>query len=387
MKSGKKKLEELELDDFGTREVRYVDPASRKIKPGYVTIWHDDVLTLTVKLMEKPKFRSILKNKYPIVLIDEYQDSNKEMIDSLNSYFLESGIPLIGYFGDPWQKIYDNVCGKISHPNIIQLRSNFRSVPEIVNFLNKIRPDLQQVASDPLKSGSVIILHTNNWTGVRLTKSPNKGDLPAEIVHEILEGLKKDLEGSSWNFSSENTKILMLTHNVLAVEQGYSNLLKVFRNKDMLFKKEDPYIKFFIEILEPVCKAYILKQFGEMFDIIGTRKLKIKNHADKQNWARDMDMLLRLRKEKCIGDVIDHIIQTEIPYLPEAIKIRAQQLQRYDQNPNDAEPTQINRLRQLRNVPYTEIIKVYDFIEEKSIFSTNHGVKGAEFENVLVVFL
>ena len=40
----------------------------------------------------------------------------------------------------------------------------------------------------------------------------------------------------------------------------------------------------------------------------------------------------------------------------------------------------------MRSVPYKQLVVLKCFIEEKTPFSTKHGVKGAEFENVLVVF-
>jgi DNA helicase-2/ATP-dependent DNA helicase PcrA len=44
------------------------------------------------------------------------------------------------------------------------------------------------------------------------------------------------------------------------------------------------------------------------------------------------------------------------------------------------------RQRSLRNVRYTEIIALAKFVERSTPFATQHSVKGAEFENVLVVF-
>lgn len=45
----------------------------------------------------------------------------------------------------------------------------------------------------------------------------------------------------------------------------------------------------------------------------------------------------------------------------------------------------MERLKRLRAVPYKELTALDQFIDEKTPFSTKHGVKGEEFENVLVV--
>jgi DNA helicase II / ATP-dependent DNA helicase PcrA len=39
----------------------------------------------------------------------------------------------------------------------------------------------------------------------------------------------------------------------------------------------------------------------------------------------------------------------------------------------------------LRAVPYQQVIALSRFVDDHTPFSTKHGVKGAEFENVLVV--
>lgn len=49
------------------------------------------------------------------------------------------------------------------------------------------------------------------------------------------------------------------------------------------------------------------------------------------------------------------------------------------------EDEKMERLKKLRAVAYKEIIALDRFIDDKTPFSTKHGVKGEEFENVLVV--
>ncbi|MEU1794093.1 3'-5' exonuclease [Streptomyces californicus] len=49
-------------------------------------------------------------------------------------------------------------------------------------------------------------------------------------------------------------------------------------------------------------------------------------------------------------------------------------------------PRQIVEYGKLREVPYCEIIALRDYVEEKTPFSTQHGVKGEEYPSVLAVF-
>ncbi len=372
------KLKEENLTNFGTRKILYLDIASRKILDDRVLIWHDDVLTLMTKMLVKPKFRLLLSKKYPIILIDEYQDSNADLIESINEYFLEESSILVGYFGDPWQKIYRNGCGKINHPNSFQLKSNFRSAPQIVEFLNKIRPSLNQVSGKITSKGSVTIWHTNNWKGERLEKSPNKGDLPFEIQQMVLNKIKSTLEENGWDFSNQKTKILMLTHKSLAIQQGYSTILTIFHT-DLDFIVEKPHVKFLLNVIEPVCNAYKLKQFGQMYNILSKRRYNMQKN--KKIWISFMDELINKRETGLIGEVFDHIMDSNLIIVPNAIESIEKRLNNPEESVDNNQAN--NEILEFKKVYYKEIINLYDFVENNTPFSTKHGVKGAEFENVI----
>ncbi|RJP58258.1 MAG: ATP-dependent helicase [Candidatus Auribacter fodinae] len=377
-----------ELGSIDNRTIGYDELGRRSIDDKHISISHNDVLSFFVKLMGYQKFRIFLISQFPILFIDEYQDTDKLILPILKTYFLDKkeGI-LLGFFGDHWQKIYGTGCGKIEHSSleVIGKESNFRSVSAIVHVLNRIRPELPQYVKDEKAQGSVTIYHTNNWKGTRRTGQHWAGDLPADIAHNYLEALKRKLESSGWNFLPEKTKILMLTHNVLATEQGYNNLADVFQYNDIFIKKEDPHIAFFVDKLEPFCIAYENKRYGEMFSIMGQRVSPIVSHSDKESWKKDMSKLIALRSNATIGDVLNHLKITNRPNLPESVKTREDRLEELEDNQNDEVPSYIDRITKLKKVTYREVTVLTRFIEGFTPFSTKHGVKGAEFENVLVV--
>ncbi len=371
------------------RCIRYDDLGRRKVEEAEVWLHHDDVLALTVRLMSFRKFRFLLTCRYPILLIDEYQDTNKEFAQALLDHFIETGKgPLIGFFGDHWQQIYDKVFGKIEHPSleIIGKKANFRSVSTIVNVLNRIRPELPQECKDPHALGFVAVYHTNEWKGGRRQGTHWAGDLPADVAHDHLRVVKDLLTYGDWDFGAEKTKILMLTHKLLAGEQGYNSIAGIFKHNEDFIKKEDYHIKFLVDGLEPLCIAYGERRYGEMFAMLGNHTPSITCHKDKVRWVQAMDTLLSLRERASIGSVLDHVRTTKQPQLPDEVETKERELEEFMQNPNGQLPSRMERLRQLREVPYQEIIALSRFINEQTPFSTKHGVKGAEFENVLVVF-
>jgi DNA helicase-2/ATP-dependent DNA helicase PcrA len=376
-----------ELNPIGDRIVEY-KLGHRSVKNDRVSIHHDEVLPLTIFLMENEKFRRIVADKYPIILIDEYQDTDSDWIEAIKLRFLgQPGMPQIGFFGDHWQKIYGDGCGLINHSAITRIgkEANFRSVPAIVDCLNRMRPDLPQMVEKPEEIGSINIFHTNQWGGARQTGQHWKGDLPSEVSHLALKNVYNRLENDGWDLSAKFTKILMLTHRVLAEEQGYASLPGVFKYNESFAKKENELIAYFIDKLEPACTAYQERKYGKMFEVLGGSVAIIQAKEDKVKWSSSMEGLLKLREEGTIGQVVDYLLETKHPRLPDAIEKLTKDLIRFDKNTGEEMPRALSELEALIAVPYREIIKLTAYHAGHSPFETKHGVKGAEFENVLVV--
>ena len=346
-------------------------------------------MILAAKLFASEKFRRVLVSRFPVVFIDEYQDTDNVIFEALKAHVIGTdNSPLIGFFGDHWQKIYGTGCGKIEHPKLKRIgkKANFRSVPAIVDCLNRMRPDLPQEVEDPSAVGSVEVFHTNEWRGERRTGGHWGGDLPDTVAHSYLQAVKKMLAETGWDFSPESSKILMLTHNVLAAEQGYHQLAAALPRTESFIKKEDPHIAFLVDTVEPVCRAFAIKQYGEMLGVFGERTHVIQAHADKAAWSEHLTALVKLRDTETIGAVIDHLRKRQLFPVPEAVEKKERALEKRADSLVPDESDEIKRLRELRAVPYKQVVALKQFIDEKTPFSTKHGVKGAEFENVLVVF-
>ncbi len=377
-----------EAGGIGERRIDYELGHPRATKEDQqISLGHNDVLSLTIALMEQQKFRKLLAARFPILLIDEYQDTNNDFATAIKNHFLDAGEgPLIGFFGDHWQKIYGDGCGKLEHSalEIIGQKANFRSVPVIVEVLNRMRPELPQEVTDPDAEGLVTVYHTNDWSGKRLTGQHWGGDLPPDLAQSSLDTLRKQLATEGWSYDGDQTKILILTHRVLAAIQGYSSFLEIFPHNDAFLEQKDPHIAFLLKTLEPVCTAYENKRYGDMFAVLGGHTPAIQSRADKMSWAADMNALIELRSKGTIGEVLDHLRRTKRPRLPERLEKSAIELEQLEEGTICEQS--LEQLRKLRGVSYQEIIALKQFIDEHTPYSTKHGVKGAQFENVLVVF-
>lgn len=360
----------------------------RSIREGSVSIHHDDVIPLTVSLMKYAKFRNMVADRYPIILVDEYQDTDRGWVDAIKELFLkDSNRPLFGFFGDHWQKIYDGGCGELKHAAITEIGkgANFRSVKTVVDCLNRMRPELHQFVKDVDADGYVHVFHTNGWAGDRRTGGHWGGDLPTEVGHAALELTRATLTNEGWDLSSEYTKVLMLTHRLLANEQGYASLPGVFRYNESFTKKEHPYVEFFVDQLEPACDAFVANRFGPMFEALGGAKPLLRSHADKISWFSAMDKLVDLRRSGTVGEVLDHLQFHRKPRLPEKIEARERELKEFDRSSGDELPNTLAEIEKFRAIDYSEVIALRSYLDGHSPFETKHGVKGAQFENVLVV--
>jgi DNA helicase-2/ATP-dependent DNA helicase PcrA len=258
------------LDEAGVKTIGVVEYllGHRRVEGQNVAINHDDVLQLTVALLGRKKFRRVLAERFPVILIDEYQDANAGWMAAIRENVFGEGHPQIGLFGDHWQKIYGDGCGRVQHQALreIGLGANFRSCSAIVRCLNRMRPALPQEVKDPDALGSVVIMHTNRWPQPRRGGNHWKGDLPQEAASEAFTRAKVHLTEQGWSWDGDTTKILMLTHRALAAEQGYGTLPGVFAYNDSFTKKENEHVKFLVDILEPACDAFVeLTRFGGRF--------------------------------------------------------------------------------------------------------------------------
>lgn len=376
---------------IGERRVHY-ELGYPEVTDDQVSLRHEDVLSLMIQAMERPKFRRVLTSRYPILLIDEYQDTDAGFVDALKEWFLDRGEgPLIGLFGDHWQKIYGDGCGLIEHQalEVIDKNANFRSVDPIVQVLNRMRPDLPQMVSDPAAPGEARIFHTNNWPGQRRTGQGGghwTGDTSPEAARAYFQHVQDRLAAEGWDLSIETTKILMLSHSILAREQGYEGIRSIYGQfNDPWLKKDDPHIKFLADQLEPACAAFEAKRYGEMFEAFGSVMPRIRQHQDKVAWTDGMNALIALRQAGSIGEVIDFVAAQPHMRLPAAVEEREAKLAAVGAEPIEGESRRVTQLRKLRAVPYTELIALDRFIDGHTPFATKHGVKGAEFENVLVI--
>ncbi|MEU4098708.1 ATP-dependent helicase [Streptomyces sp. NPDC026673] len=350
--------------------IQYLD--RRRLHRGEIS--HDEVIDLALRLaIEHTKLTRLIADRYPIIFVDEYQDTSPKTIKLLLDHLAGSGrrTCVVGLFGDSMQKIYNSGQGAVAHTKLtpITKHENYRCSPPVVAVLNKIRPALQQESVSEYKEGEVHLFLN--------------AALPAGQAR--FEAARDHLHGMGW--SEDTTNYLMLTHRGIAGTLAYEGLLQQYqilggRGRDKLLENDEPYIQYLSRV-EALCDAYQALDYAEVTGLLGAGRTTITRHSHKQRIAADIKELVGVRETGTIGDVLDHMARGHLLSVPRQLKDlerrrNVEGLEGYDQKLADFSNT-------LREIPYLEVARFVEYRDQRTPFHTQHGVKGDEFDNVIVI--
>ena len=93
-------------------QIRYNETRFDSLKD--LTFGHDNLLTIASLLFEKYELLGrIFEDKFDFVFIDEYQDTNKNIIDIFLNKIPDNKKTIVGLFGDSMRGIYDDGVGDV----------------------------------------------------------------------------------------------------------------------------------------------------------------------------------------------------------------------------------------------------------------------------------
>jgi len=236
-----------------------------RLKDGIIS--HDELLLVANYMFENhKKLCDIVKDKYRFIFIDEYQDTQKEVVRIFLEHFNKSKKhSIIGFFGDAMQSIYDDGIGNIDEykgngegkVKEVKKSQNRRNPQKIIMLANKIRTDgIKQIPSTDInapnmnngkiKEGEIMFIYSTN--------------------EDIVEVKKFLTEHYHWNFSdAKETKELNLTHNLIADKAGFRTLMDIY-DKDYILaykKRIKDYIK-----ENCIDTDFSTNTFGEVIEIL-----------------------------------------------------------------------------------------------------------------------
>ena len=242
-------------------------------------------------------------------------------------------------------------------------------------MLNKIRPDLPQQSALNDPAGKVIVITTNNFQGQRRHDTNFTDDLPSNIAETYVNAIKEKFDKNKTD--DEKMKVLMLTHRILAEQQGYPSLFELLG--DGLKNADDILLCYLRDTVFPLINSINENDMIGICDILGISNYPIQTKDDKNKW-NNLKILFSDIDNKSIVELLSIFVEKELFSFPEKI------FDIYKKMKNDSsESYQNGTYEQLKNITVLEFKKAVAFISPESQFSTDHGVKGEEYDSVLFI--
>lgn len=365
---------------------------------------HDDIIEIAAYLFEyNATFRRITGLRFPYIFVDEAQDTFPGIVAGLNLVCGGPGLPMVGYFGDPWQQIYDGSAGEFVPPpggKPITKTENFRCSKSVIRLLNAFRTDVEQYAAGENKDreGSVVF---------RLVQAENP-ELPRNRYSEeqITRALARmDIALTDWGWAKRDDVIrLFLANQMIARRMGFSELNRLFNGPYASTNAEEAFeagkhflVQPLTAIIYPLIAAHAAGDSRAVIDVLRRNSPAFAANGINANKTLKamvetslslVEQLAVLWASGSIGELLRFCVAKQI--IPVSDKL-GEQLNRAPR-----EETYVEELHVLDKGDWladalfamkpNEIASYASFIAENTAYSTQHGVKGEEYSKVLVVY-
>lgn len=367
---------------------------------------HSDILKIGPEFIAgHALMQTILTRRFPVIFVDESQDTDPAFVDALRR--VARAVPLgfcLGFFGDPVQKIYMQGAGPIPADEgwvTLEKPENFRCPQAVLRVINRIRAEddrLEQTrgrrialnGGDAPVEGSarVLILPADDRRQERL-----------EQARHWLADQDGD-EGWLEEEDEEALRLLVLVHRMAATRLGFPNLYSALNDRSPedlssgLIDGTAWVVRPFLSYVLPVALA---RHEGREFEIMRLLRkhcprlqpdaLAAVDTAGLLNGLREqigeLVAMLEADSGERIGDVMRFIMDNSLMALDERytelINIYAETAEPVADQATD------NAALRFMQCEVSELWGYRKYIEKLSPFATQQGIKGAEFDKVIVV--
>ena len=371
---------------------------------GRDSLSHPEVISIAADfIMNRALMQSILVGKYPILLIDESQDTKKEL---MNAFFKvqenKSDCFTLGMFGDTMQRIYTD--GK---PNLGESipdswakpakTINYRCPKRILRLINRIRSNVDGQEQQPNK---------NEEGAVRLFIVDARQSVDkAQIEIQAMKSMAESTGDPGWISSPSAVKVLTLEHHMAAARGGFSAffdpLYAVDKFKTGLLDGTLSGVSFLARQILPLVEA---KSTGDEFkvtSIVRRYSSLLKRESLKASEqplgtiraaGEAVSKLYSLCEEgndPSLREVLRIIRRTGLFQIPEALNPIAERLVQDNvagDEPDDAElDPGIEAWEAALQCPLSRFKEYVKYISDESQFGTHQGIKGLQFPRVMVI--
>lgn len=364
---------------------------------------HAEVIAMTAAfLISKPGLRRLLIARYPILLIDESQDTARHLMDALlNVQAAFSAQFSLGLFGDTMQRIYAD--GKVGLADAIpeswarpRKVVNHRCPKRVIALINNIRAEDDKQEQQPRSDAPE--------GTVRLFLAPetiaSKKDAEAAVATRMAE-----LTGDeAWLPGRGGVKTLALEHLMSARRLGFEHFFEpLFAYEPMrtgLLDGTGRGLGFFIRELLPLANALmagdrfaIAAAIRQTSPLLDRQRLAEAGEKQQEELARakaacdGLKVLLLAQDPPPLRAVLRYVAATELFLIPDVLQPFVPQVpaDAAAAEPEEDASTEADAWRRALDAPFPEIEKYDRYVRGVSQFDTHQGVKGREFPRVMVV--
>lgn len=390
------------LDRLDATKSFTYNPSGENSEPNALN--HAEVIAIcSTFIAQKPLMRWILTGRFPFLLIDESQDTNKHLIDALFTAAKEHENRFaLGLIGDVMQRIYADGKERIEAELPLSWgkpskKLNHRCPKRVVRLINKLREPvdthLQEPRSDAIEGHVRMFIRPAVATGLQ-----EKEDAVRIRMAEVTGD-------EQWQ-DRDTCKILTLEHHMAAKRLGFDTLFAPLYEIDAwrtgLLDGTLPSTRFFAQVILPLINA---QQNGDKFAVARiARSASPLISPDALKEAPDPGQLLRQTQSavdalnKLWGDgeptceaVLRCIAEHKLFELPDVLKPVWELLKHGDGHSGseadieDPVAPEIAALLAAMKAPFREIDLYRRYVSGEASFDTHQGVKGLEFERVMVI--
>ncbi len=368
---------------------------------------HSEVIAISAEFLEtKPLMRQLLIRKHPMLLIDESQDTHKELMDVFFKVQAENSDRFsLALFGDTMQRIYTHGKERLEEavPTDWEkpaIETNYRCPKRVVTLLNQIRSKADCVQQRPranAQEGVVRLFLVDDFGAA------DKLSCEREVTKRMAEITSDD----EW-MNQGAIKVLTLEHHMAARRGGFESffepLYKIDRFRTGLLDGTLNGIAFLRQQVLPFVTA--LRTY-DRFAVAQT----VKNHSrimSPKKLDSTNDSLSEVRKARCavesvfslwnggedpvLLDVVETIQDEGLFDVPEVFDpiLSVDEEQEVEADSDSAADKAdrnkaIDAWRAALAVPFSQFEAYADYIEDKSSFGTHQGIKGLQFPRVMVI--
>lgn len=367
---------------------------------------HSDILRIGPEFIAgHALMQTLLTRRFPVIFVDESQDTDPAFVDALRK--VAQAVPLgfcLGFFGDPVQKIYMQGAGPIPPEEgwkTLEKPENFRCPQAVLRVINRIRAEDDKL--EQTRGRHVVV----NGEDAPVEGSARVLILPAddrrqERLEEARRWLTEQDGDEGWleEEDEEALRLLVLVHRMAATRLGFPNLYSALNDRspeDLSSGLIDGTAWVVRPLLSYVLPAVLARHEGREFDIMRL----LRKHCPRfqpdalagvdtagllnglQGQIGELVAMLEAGGNASVGDIVrfmrdNNLMEFDDRYV-ELIDLYVGAAEPV------AEPATDNAALRFMQCDASELWGYRKYIEKMSPFATQQGIKGAEFDKVIVV--